>query len=82
MVQSDWLLRGPLFHLETSAEVFYRGPLIYMYLPMAIYVEVIVTMMQCIIKNNFFKSLCVLQCSFAAIILLLQLPIASALVQS
>ncbi len=27
MVQSDWLLRGPLFHLETSAEVFYRRPL-------------------------------------------------------
>ncbi len=27
MVQSDWLLRGPLPHLETSAEVFYRGPL-------------------------------------------------------
>ncbi len=24
MVQSDWLLRGPLFHLETSAEVFYK----------------------------------------------------------
>ncbi len=45
MVQSDWLLRGPLFHLETSAEIHY------MYLPMEIYVEVIVTMMQCIIKN-------------------------------
>ncbi len=51
MVQSDWLLRGPLFHLETSAEVFYRGPL-FMYLPMEIYVEVTVTMMQCIIKKN------------------------------
>ena len=52
-----------------------------MCLPMNIYVEVIVTMMQCIIKNNFF-CICVLQCSFAAFISLLQLPIASALVQS
>ncbi len=52
MVQSDWLLRGPLFHLETrsSTEVHY------MYLPMEIYVEVIVTMMQCIIENK--KYLC------------------------
>ena len=38
MVQSDWLLRGPLFHLETSVEVFVH----YMYLLMEIYV--IVTM--------------------------------------
>ncbi len=52
MVQSDWLLRGPLFHLDTSAEVHY------MYLPMAIYVEVIVMMMQCIIKNKIFKAFC------------------------
>ena len=44
------------------------------YLPMEIYVEVIVTMMQCIIKVFVFCS--------AAFISLLQLPIASALVQS
>ncbi len=48
IVQSDWLLRGPLFHLETSAEVFY----------------------------GVFLCSVVQLCSF---VLLLQLPIASAL---